>query len=491
MLRALWYATCNAEALLPHTFRPTRLDLNAPSPSPPFPRPDGLSSLLLEGDSIEPGGLRAYKRLFVACRDPQEAARLQRLIAEGVAVSPMQPDNEVAPFAWAVDRLRQVPPRHGSTTFYKDWRRGSAVRRRRSSTSSFRSPNENQEEEDDDAFQSFVTHQRLQTSSEAAMQSWKEKWVNDQLQLREAEFTDYEPCQICIGTFNVNGRRAQDGSDPIDLAPWLQPEDAEGECPDIYVLGFQELDLSKEAFVFNDSKREEEWSLAIEAALPLRGNYAKIVSRQLVGMLIVVYAREGWSRKISRHDTDAQGTGIMGVMGNKGGVAVSFTLLDTEFCFVNSHLAAHDDNVARRNQDHKDIYSGINFERSRGKVRLIFDHDYIFWLGDLNYRLNAGDIEVKAMVANKDTEGLLQFDQLKQQQRIGAAFDNFHEPTITFLPTYKYDIGTDNFDTSEKMRCPAYCDRILFYQDEESSMQLSVGGGRKGWETGRRRGIGK
>jgi hypothetical protein len=433
---------------------------------------------MLEGDSIEPGGLRAYKRLVLACDEPQEAARLQRLVAEGVAVSPTPPDNEVAPHAWAVDRLRCVPPRHGSTTFYKDWRRGSAVRRRRNSTSSFRGP---RGDEDDDAFQSFVTHQRLQSSAAAAMQSWKEKWVNDQLQLREDEFTDYEPCQIFVGSFNVNGRRAFDGTEPIDLAAWLQPTDgAAEECPDIYVLGFQELDLSKEAFVFNDSKREDEWSLAIEAALPLRGNYAKIVSRQLVGMLIVVYAREGWSGKISRHDTDAQGTGIMGVMGNKGGVAVSFTLLDTEFCFVNSHLAAHDDNVTRRNQDHKDVCAGINFERSRGKVRFIIDHDYIFWLGDLNYRLNTHDTEVKAMVATNNVEGLLKYDQLKQQQRIGAAFENFHEPAITFPPTYKYDIGTDNFDTSEKMRCPAYCDRILFYQDEESSVKLSVGWA--GWQ---------
>ncbi|KAK0619534.1 Endonuclease/exonuclease/phosphatase, partial [Immersiella caudata] len=61
-------------------------------------------------------------------------------------------------------------------------------------------------------------------------------------------------------------------------------------------------------------------------------------------------------------------------------------------------------------------------------------------------------------------DSLLPHDQLKRMIRERKVFhDGWHEGPITFLPSYKYDVGTVGlFDSSEKRRAPSWCDRILF-----------------------------
>ncbi|KAJ4423276.1 hypothetical protein N0V82_002003 [Gnomoniopsis sp. IMI 355080] len=61
-------------------------------------------------------------------------------------------------------------------------------------------------------------------------------------------------------------------------------------------------------------------------------------------------------------------------------------------------------------------------------------------------------------------DSLLPHDQLRRMMKQGKVFHNgWHEGPITFLPSYKYDVGTIGyFDSSEKKRAPSWCDRILF-----------------------------
>lgn len=45
---------------------------------------------------------------------------------------------------------------------------------------------------------------------------------------------------------------------------------------------------------------------------------------------------------------------------------------------------------------------------------------------------------------------------------LGSVFRGFEEGPLTFAPTYKYDPGTQTFDSSHKQRTPSYTDRILY-----------------------------
>lgn len=80
--------------------------------------------------------------------------------------------------------------------------------------------------------------------------------------------------------------------------------------------------------------------------------------------------------------------------------------------------------------------------------------DCVFWCGDLNFRL-----EQSREVVMREVEGgasVLDFDQLNYLKSEGFIFRGYSEDTVKFPPTYKYDPGTNQFDTSSKKRVPSY-----------------------------------
>ncbi|KAH9996233.1 Endonuclease/exonuclease/phosphatase [Russula vinacea] len=185
------------------------------------------------------------------------------------------------------------------------------------------------------------------------------------------------------------------------------------------------------------------------------------------------------------------GAGFMGLMGNKGAVAVrvnyqpnptssSPSPLPITFTFVNSHLAALDDHIEHRNIDFHDISQRLEFgpcaeyiwaprtkHREAGPRKLdIYASDVLVWLGDLNYRLNLPDEDVRhflySMPTYRGIHTLLQFDELKSCIRHSKAFPEFDEHPITFLPTYRFAANTQSDAAGYDMkRKPAWTDRVL------------------------------
>jgi endonuclease/exonuclease/phosphatase family metal-dependent hydrolase len=150
---------------------------------------------------------------------------------------------------------------------------------------------------------------------------------------------------------------------------------------------------------------------------------------------------------------------------------------DTSLCFINCHLAAGQTQTSNRNNDVAAILETESFPAEHsltaradlfvggGDGTMILDHEICMLNGDLNYRIDSmpRNSIIEAVRTNKLAK-LLERDQLLASKRKNPGFRlrTFIEAPITFAPTYKYDVGTDEYDSSEKKRSPAWCDRVLY-----------------------------
>lgn len=177
------------------------------------------------------------------------------------------------------------------------------------------------------------------------------------------------------------------------------------EAPDFYAVGFQELiplhtglSASGDTALYNtdlDIRRTIRPHQAVVSGTGLYASleegggpegYPLICRVDLVSIALFVYAREKvpfsvWKKassgaksaahRVKEVRTAKVGTGIAGVMGNKGAVGARIVVAaadgkgpDEILTFVSAHLAAHDHNVLRRNQDWNQIVSRMVFEPS-------------------------------------------------------------------------------------------------------------------------------
>lgn len=282
--------------------------------------------------------------------------------------------------------------------------------------------------------------------------------ISRYLRQRKASYTYEKDITIFAGTFNISGKIASD-----DIHDWISPQTPgeDDSQADIYVIGLEEVvELTPGHMLSTDPYVKQYWEkkvLSLINSLSAEKKYGCVWSSQLGGVLLMLFIEEAEYQKVKHIEGDVKKTGFGGMTSNKGAVAVSFKYSATKFCFLASHLAAGLENVEQRHNDYKTIAKNIRFSRG---LR-IKDHDAIIWMGDFNYRILMPNDDVRRLIAAEEFLKLFEKDQLNQQMIAGEAFPYYHEMDITFPPTYKFDPGTKTYDTSEKMRIPAWTDRIL------------------------------
>ncbi|KAH7396114.1 Endonuclease/exonuclease/phosphatase [Pyrenochaeta sp. MPI-SDFR-AT-0127] len=325
----------------------------------------------------------------------------------------------------------------------------------------------------------------------------KNDWLETLMQQRDNEYCEFRELSARVMTWNAGATKPtvlrNTEQDRNFFREILEPENP----PDILVFGFQELvDLEDKKItaksIFKRKKHKETsehehmshqyraWRdhlvRVLDETSP-KQNYVLLHTANLVGLFTCVFVKASERAKIRDVCAAEIKLGFSGRVGNKGALIVRFFIDDSSLCFINCHLAAGQSQTVHRNNDAAAIMENAPLPGNRspsdcanyfvggGDGSMILDHEICILNGDLNYRIDAMPRNtVIAAVQQGNLAKLLERDQLllSRKRNPGFRLRAFNEAPINFAPTYKYNVGTDDYDTSEKQRSPAWCDRLLY-----------------------------
>ncbi|XP_041528774.1 synaptojanin-1 isoform X3 [Microtus oregoni] len=307
-----------------------------------------------------------------------------------------------------------------------------------------------------------VSEQTLQSASSKVLKNMCENFY---------KYSKPKKIRVCVGTWNVNGGKQfrsiafknQTLTDWLLDAPKLagiqEFQDKRSKPTDIFAIGFEEMvELNAGNIVNASTTNQKLWAVELQKTISRDNKYVLLASEQLVGVCLFVFIRPQHAPFIRDVAVDTVKTGMGGATGNKGAVAIRMLFHTTSLCFVCSHFAAGQSQVKERNEDFVEIARKLSFPMGR----MLFSHDYVFWCGDFNYRIDLPNEEVKELIRQQNWDSLIAGDQLINQKNAGQIFRGFLEGKVTFAPTYKYDLFSEDYDTSEKCRTPAWTDRVLW-----------------------------
>lgn len=244
--------------------------------------------------------------------------------------------------------------------------------------------------------------------------------------------------------------------------------------PDIYAVGLQEVNVHPQQQMLG-LFTEDPWTSKVMDLLK-DYDYVLMKTEQMQGLLISIFVKRQHVPHLRDIEPEYTRTGFGGMWGNKGAVSIRFNLYGCGLTFVAAHLAAHDHELAERIVDYNQILDNHHYHVKRYKH--IFDHDYVFWFGDLNFRLMGDDSpqEVREKALKEEAlEELMKRDQLSYVREVTQeAFQVLHEKKPQFPPTFKFKEGTSEYNMKRR---PAWTDRILYGvqpNNKQPNMKLEI-----------------
>ncbi|EDL75654.1 inositol polyphosphate-5-phosphatase D, isoform CRA_h [Rattus norvegicus] len=245
--------------------------------------------------------------------------------------------------------------------------------------------------------------------------------------------------------------------------------------------------ILRKEYVFSDSKKREGFCQLLQQMKNKHSEQSEpdmitifigtwnmgVAIHTLWNIRIVVLAKPEHENRISHICTDNVKTGIANTLGNKGAVGVSFMFNGTSLGFVNSHLTSGSEKKLRRNQNYMNILRFLALgDKKLSPFNITHRFTHLFWLGDLNYRVELPTWEAEAIIQKikqQQYSDLLAHDQLLLERKEQKVFLHFEEEEITFAPTYRFErLTRDKYAytkqkaTGMKYNLPSWCDRVLW-----------------------------
>ncbi|XP_057244085.1 phosphatidylinositol 4,5-bisphosphate 5-phosphatase A isoform X2 [Malurus melanocephalus] len=260
-----------------------------------------------------------------------------------------------------------------------------------------------------------------------------------------------EPSELPVLARPLGRLGSGDVCDPLPDCPGRAPEDG--------AFRLQEVN-SKINKRLKDALFTDQWSeLFMDVLSPF--HFILVSTVRMQGVILLVFAKYYHLPFLQDIQTDCTRTGLGGYWGNKGGVSVRLSIFGHMVCFLNCHLPAHLEKAEQRKEDFATI---LHMQQFEGPVANgILDHDLVFWFGDLNFRIESLDTcFVKYAIDSNVLSQLWEKDQLNIAKSTWPVLRGFEEGPLNFPPTFKFDVGTNKYDSSAKKRKPAWTDRILW-----------------------------
>ncbi|XP_059494226.1 phosphatidylinositol polyphosphate 5-phosphatase type IV isoform X1 [Stegostoma tigrinum] len=260
--------------------------------------------------------------------------------------------------------------------------------------------------------------------------------------------------RVFITTWNMQGEMPPDKLDDL-----LLPCDSQ-YIQDLYVIGTQE-----------GIPDRREWEICLQETL---GPHFVLLHSAVHGVLhLSLFIRRDLIWFCSEVEQATVTTRIVSQIKTKGAVAISFTFFGTSFLFITSHFTSGQGKVYERMLDYNKTVEALELPRVVPDTNIYKSDPYdvttrfdqVFWFGDFNFRLNVKRAVIDELLHNKNKDSLrsiLHYDELTKKLQEGSIFKGFKEAEISFLPTYKFDIGCDVYDSSAKQRTPSYTDRVIY-----------------------------